>query len=93
MIKRICAVYRSTRTDGMYLYVDHKDDLAMVPEALLMRFGKPVRAMTLVLTAERKLSRADVVKVMQEIADKGFYLQLPPQPERLNPMVGPERNG
>ncbi len=93
MIKRICAVYRSPCTEGMYLYVDHQDDLAKVPEGLLARFGKPVRAMTLVLTAERKLSRADVAKVMQEIADNGFYLQLPPQPERLNPMVGPERDG
>jgi uncharacterized protein YcgL (UPF0745 family) len=92
-MKRICVVYRSSRTEGMYLYVDHQEDLSKVPEALLLRFGKPVRAMTLVLTAERKLSRADVGKVMQEIADNGFYLQLPPQPERLNPMVGTERDG
>ena len=92
-MKRICAVYRSPQTEGMYLYVDHHDDLTKVPEALLPRFGKPVRAMTLVLTPERKLSRADVAKVMQEIADNGFYLQLPPQAEWLNPMVGPVVDG
>ena len=92
-MKRICAVYRSPRTEGMYLYVDHHEDLAKVPEALLARFGKPARAMTLVLSPDRKLSRADVAKVMQEIADNGFYLQLPPQPERLNPMVGPDSDG
>ena len=89
-MKRICAVYRSSHTEGMYLYVDHKEDLSRVPEDLLARFGKPERSMTLVLSAERKLARADVAKVMEEIADKGFYLQLPPQPERLNPRVVPE---
>ncbi|CAA0108124.1 YcgL domain-containing protein [Zhongshania aliphaticivorans] len=89
-MKRICAVYRSSRTEGMYLYVDHKEDLSRVPDDLLARFGQPARSMTLVLHAERKLARADVAKVMAEIADKGFYLQLPPQPERLNPRVVPE---
>ncbi|MBQ0760580.1 MAG: YcgL domain-containing protein [Gammaproteobacteria bacterium] len=91
-MKRICAVYRSSRTDGMYLYVDHKEDLSRVPDDLLARFGKPARAMTLVLHSERKLVRADVAKVMEEIADKGFYLQMPPQPERLNPRVVPEKD-
>ncbi|WP_269618392.1 YcgL domain-containing protein [Zhongshania sp. BJYM1] len=89
-MKRICAVYRSTRTEGMYLYVDHQEDVSRVPEDLLARFGKLERAMTLVLTKERKLARADVQKVMDEIVDKGFYLQLPPQAERLNPRVVPE---
>ncbi|MBW2939450.1 YcgL domain-containing protein [Zhongshania aquimaris] len=89
-MKRICAVYRSSRTEGMYLYVDHQEDLARVPEELLSRFGKPQRSMTIVLHAERKLARADVARVMGEIENNGFYLQLPPQPERLNPRVGPE---
>ncbi|CAA0088195.1 Protein YcgL [Zhongshania aliphaticivorans] len=89
-MKRICAVYRSSRTEGMYLYVDHQEDLSRVPEDLLKRFGQPQRSMTLVLNAERKLARADVNKVMAEIAEKGFYLQLPPQPESLNPRVVPE---
>jgi uncharacterized protein YcgL (UPF0745 family) len=89
-MKRICAVYRSSRSEGMYLYVDHTEDLTRVPDDLLARFGTPVRSMTLVLHAERTLARADVAKVLQEIAENGFYLQLPPQPERLNPRVVPE---
>lgn len=89
-MKQICAVYRSSRTEGMYLYVDHHEGVSRVPEDLLARFGKLERSMTLVLTKERKLARADVQKVMEEIVDKGFYLQLPPQAERLNPRVVPE---
>ena len=80
-MKQICAVYRSPKKEGMYLYVDHHLDLAEVPEALLLQFGKPERAMTLVLHPDRKLARADVVKVMEAIAENGYYLQMPPQPE------------
>ena len=35
---------------------------------------------TLVLSESRKLGRADVLQVMSDIADKGFYLQMPPAP-------------
>lgn len=80
-MKMICSVYRSSRVDDMYLYVDKKIDLAQVPETLLASFGKPVLAMTLALYPERKLARADVNKVLAAIEQKGFYLQMPPTPE------------
>ena len=80
-MKIICSVYRSSRVDEMYLYVDKKDALNRVPETLLTSFGKPVLAMTLALYPERKLARADVNAVLEAIAQKGFYLQMPPSPE------------
>lgn len=79
--KVLCSIYRSSRIDGMYLYVDKKEDLARVPDELLKTFGKPELAMTLALHAERKLARADVSKVLESIAQNGFYLQMPPKPE------------
>lgn len=82
--KVLCSIYRSARTDGMYLYVDKKEDLARVPEALLQTFGKPELAMTLALYPERKLARADVNKVLELIAQQGFYLQMPPKSEENN---------
>jgi len=78
-MKRICSIYRSTRVEGMYLYVDKKEDLARVPETLLQQFGGPELAMTLLLHPERKLARADVNRVLDGIAQNGFYLQMPPQ--------------
>jgi uncharacterized protein YcgL (UPF0745 family) len=33
---------------------------------------------TLVLTESRKLARADIHKVMAELNENGFYLQMPP---------------
>lgn len=62
----------------MYLFVDAKDDLSAVPDELLSRFGKPVEALSLMLTADRKLARADAARVLECIAEQGFYLQLPP---------------
>lgn len=80
-MKVLCSIYRSSRVEEMYLYVDKKEDLARVPEDLLKTFGKPELAMTLALSPERKLARADVNRVLQAIAEQGFYLQIPPKPE------------
>ncbi len=76
-------VYRSSRRDGMYLYVDADEDLARVPEPLLKRFGRPVPALSLPLTADRQLARADAAAVLRNIEDCGFYLQMPPTAEEL----------
>lgn len=79
-MKRICAIYRSRRHPGMYLFVDKQEALSRVPEALLQRFGDTEFAMTLLLHPERPLARANAEKVLAEIAERGFYLQLPPVP-------------
>lgn len=77
----ICSIYRSTKKDGTYLYIDKSRGLDCVPDALLELFGKPQQAMTMLLTAERKLARADVTKVLAALAEQGYYLQLPPPSE------------
>lgn len=80
-MKLICSVYRSARVEGMYLYVEKTVGLTKVPEPLLDRFGKPELAMTLALYPGRKLARADIDAVLAALADKGFYLQMPPHPD------------
>ncbi len=82
MSKQLCKIYRSSKKEGMYLYVDRMEDLTRIPDVLLQRFGKPELAMTIALSPERKLVRADVVKVLAAIAEQGFYLQMPPTPEQ-----------
>lgn len=79
--KLLCEVFKSPRKEEMYLYVDKRQGLAEVPEALLERFGRPLPAMTLILTPERRLGRATAEDVMVAIRDKGYYLQLPPAKE------------
>jgi uncharacterized protein YcgL (UPF0745 family) len=82
-MKRICSIYRSSKHEGMYLYVDKSEDLERVPAQLLKRFGKPEFAMTLLLHAERELARVDVQKVLIEIEEQGFFLQIPPRPDEV----------
>jgi uncharacterized protein YcgL (UPF0745 family) len=77
-LKQICSIYKSTRKNGMYLYVLRSEGLARVPESLLAAFGKPALAMELVLTPERKLAREDISKVLENLQEQGFHLQMPP---------------
>ncbi|KAF1066435.1 MAG: Protein YcgL [Pseudomonas citronellolis] len=77
-MKRICSIYKSPRKSEMYLYVDKREALSRVPEALIAAFGAPLHAFDLVLTPERKLVRADIVQVLENIEKQGFHLQMPP---------------
>lgn len=79
--KLLCEIFRSARHDEMYLYVDKRRGLEDVPETLLERFGKPLSAMTLILTPDKPLARTSAAAVMAAIEDKGFYLQMPPAKE------------
>ena len=74
-------VYRSAKVDGMYLYVEAAQGLARVPEALLTRVGRLHEALRFELTAERKLAHSEAGVVLDAIATRGFYLQLPPAAE------------
>ena len=40
--------------------------------------SEPESVMTIALTPERKLARADVNEVLAAIEEQGFYLQMPP---------------
>lgn len=77
-MKLLCDVYKSKKMDEAYLYVSRQNGLDNLPEALLDTFGKPTLALTIVLTPEKKLARAQAPKVLEQIAAQGFYLQMPP---------------
>jgi uncharacterized protein len=79
--KLLCEVFKSPRMDEMYLYVDKREGLSRVPEPLLERFGKPQPAMTLILSPDKRMGRAQAADVMAGIREKGFYLQMPPAKE------------
>lgn len=66
----------------MYLFVDKQDDLTRVPEALLTTFGEPKLVTILALTPDRKMAQANAAKVLSEIKEQGFYLQIPLSPEQ-----------
>ncbi|ACR11747.1 conserved hypothetical protein [Teredinibacter turnerae T7901] len=78
MSKLIVDIYRSARKEGMYLYVRKGYDLEQLPAALLSQFGRAEHAMGMLLTAQKKLARADAQAVMAAIEAQNFYLQMPP---------------
>lgn len=82
-MKRICEVFRSPRKPEMYLYVDKATGFKDLPEALLKQFGEPVSVMTLLLTPDKRLARADAADVLAKIESQGYYLQMPPSEEEL----------
>lgn len=79
--KRFCSVYKSPKKNEMYVYVDRKVGVAELPEALLGIFGEPEHVIDMILTPEKTLARAEASKVLADIAEKGFYLQMPPGKE------------
>lgn len=80
-MKLITQVYRSTRKEGAYLYVEKGKDMDELPAELMTQLGKIESSMILLLTPDKKLARADAKKVISEIQEKGFYLQMPPAEE------------
>ena len=78
-----CVIYRSTKREQTYLYVEKKDDFSRVPDELMYSYGAPKLAMILPLDGRKKLIHADLDKVKQALADQGYYLQLPPPSENL----------
>lgn len=78
----LCAIYKSSKKEGTYLYLPKRDDFSQVPDQLMQMFGKPVMAM-MVNLAGRTLANVDIEKVKQSINDDGFFLQLPPPPKNL----------
>ena len=79
----ICAVYKSRIKPDCYLFVEKRNDFDRVPEPLMKMFGTPELVMMLPLNKREQLALADIEKVKVELADKGYYLQLPPPPVNL----------
>ena len=81
----VCSVYKSSKKSEMYVYIDKKTGLDVLPEDLLTFFGTPIHVFDMLLTAEKKLARVDSKKVLAEVAEKGFLLQMPPADENYLP--------
>ena len=71
-------IYRCSKREGMYLYVKKGASLEDLPESLRILSGKLHAAMTLELNIQTKLASAKAETVLENIAKKGFYLQMPP---------------
>ncbi len=78
-----CWIYKSSRREGMYLYLSGEEAFDQVPPELLAQFGDCGFVMTLSLTRDRRLARADVREVLAQLEAQGYYLQMPPSDAEL----------
>ncbi len=62
----------------MYIYLAERDDFSKVPTTIMTSLGNVEFAMELELGPERKLARDNPEKVLHNLRQNGFHLQLPP---------------
>lgn len=79
-----CNIYRCSKRDEMYLYVHEDKNIDDLPEELIKLVKELTHVMELELTPDRKLAREDVLLVMQNLEEKSFHLQMPPDPINAN---------
>ena len=76
---QLCNVYRSDRKAETYLYLRKDLEFEDLPEGLQQSFGPPAFVMQLAITPQKKLSRVETARVLEQLEDPGWYLQLPPK--------------
>ncbi len=72
-----CTVYKSLRQFDYFLYVRSVDGFARIPDGLKQLLGRLEKVLELELHVGRTLAQADVVEVMRQINEQGYYLQMP----------------
>ncbi len=75
-----CKIYRCSKQDGMYLYIHEDKTSDDLPEELIKMAKELTHTMDLELSPERKLAREDINVVMKNLEEKGYHLQMPPDP-------------
>lgn len=71
-------VYKSLRKDDTYVFLAARDDFDRVPASVREALGRMRFVMELAVTPERRLARSDAATVRENLATRGFHLQMPP---------------
>jgi uncharacterized protein YcgL (UPF0745 family) len=79
----LCSIYKSLLKADTYLYITKRDDFSKVPPKLLETFGRPKFVMMMALDKHPKLAQADKQKVLEQLTQSGFYLQISQAEENL----------
>ena len=79
-------VYKSLKKADTYVYLAARDDFTRLPESLRTQLGTLEFVLDVALTPGRKLAREDAAVVRDNLALRGFHLQLPPA-SLLDPMT------
>jgi len=75
--REFVSVFRSSKKSDTYMFVRRGQKWDELPESLKAIFGSPVHSMDLIMTPDRKLARTTGEQVLNGIAEKDFFLQMP----------------
>ena len=78
-----CDVYRSSTKEHLYLFVKAGEGMVSVPQDLLLQFGQPEKALSVVISPDRVLAKEDPELVAKNLLEQGYHLQLPPADKRF----------
>ncbi|MFQ1017066.1 YcgL domain-containing protein [Gilliamella sp. BG7] len=71
-----CYIYRSTKKENSYLYMEHENDFSTIPEKVMSIFGSPVFVMKVLLDGKRKFVVGTATEIEEKIKTDGFFLQM-----------------
>ena len=74
-------VYKTARRPQTFLFVPRDLPPGEWPEDLFALFREPEKVLTLTLTPERALAAQSATVVMDAVRTRGFFLQMPPDPQ------------
>lgn len=78
-----CYVYRSSKKDGLYVYLADEDGLSQLPEPVLRQLGEPELAMSVDLATRTSLGHENIDEVRKNLEERGFHVQMPKNIEHL----------
>ena len=71
----LCAIYKSKRKPGCYLYISKRDDFSAVPDILMQSFGKPQFLMPFNLRGSKPLVHAIKMRLWGKLLSKDFIFK------------------
>lgn len=74
-----CLIYRSATRAYTYLYVHADVAWEDLPETLAAQFRDAEQVMQLTLTPDRRLAKENAERIIANLKDQGYHLQLPPE--------------
>ena len=85
-------IYKSSRKDQLYLYIENKNDFSKIPQELFDSMGKePIFVMQLCLSPKKPLARENIIKVIDNIKRQGYHVQMPPPLHNLTSFKEPAK--
>lgn len=67
----------------MYIYVEKSKGLDEVPDQLKSLFKEFIHVVDFLLSPDKKLAREDAEKVLNNMKEQGYHLQMPPKQENF----------